>query len=162
MDAGAPRKVPAAFLVRNPISLGSVGCNLDCDFCQAWQYTRLKHVNSEYFEHHTAEEIIDRAKQFEAGIPVVIAGDFNAGTESKPYRLLSAAFMDTFQKLHPTVKEAGTFNGFKGESHGARIDLIFSSQENEILAASIDRRDFNGRTPSDHFPVTSVLRIKSD
>ena len=109
-----------------------------------------------------AKVLINRVRRFEAGIPVIIVGDFNAGTDSKPYRLLTEDFVDTFQKLNPAAKQSGTFNGFRGETTGARIDFIFASPQNKIVAASIDRRDFDGKTPSDHFPVTSVLKIKSD
>jgi endonuclease/exonuclease/phosphatase family metal-dependent hydrolase len=38
------------------------------------------------------------------------------------------------------------------------IDAIMVSPEFDVLAASIDRTERDGRYPSDHFPVTARLR----
>ncbi len=109
----------------------------------------------------SAQVIVDRAKRFERSVPVVITGDFNTDSTTKPYQLLSSNFVDTFQKLHPDAKETGTFGGFQGRTDGARIDFIFSSENITVVEAGIDRREFEGRNPSDHYPVTCVLRINS-
>ena len=97
---------------------------------------------------------------------VVVTGDFNAGEASGPYKAPfdkteagPAPVIDTFRALHPTPgKEEGTFNGFKATAiSGPRIDWIGCSRDWKVTAAGIDRTVRDGRTPSDHFPVTAVL-----
>ena len=107
----------------------------------------------------SAEVIVRRAARFESGVPVVLTGDFNTGPKSKPYQRLTSVFRDTFQTLHPDAKETGTFNGFKDRKDGTRIDFVFTSTTVEVKSASIETQTYEGRNPSDHFPVTAVLRL---
>jgi endonuclease/exonuclease/phosphatase family metal-dependent hydrolase len=96
------------------------------------------------------------------GCRIVIVGDFNSGEGGEPYRALfgDGRLVDTFRAVHPDRgEEEGTFSGFRaGNAKGDRIDWIGVSLDWEILGASIDRTARGGRTPSDHFPVTAVLR----
>lgn len=98
--------------------------------------------------------------------PVVVTGDFNAAEESEPYRLFfrpqggeADLLADTFRVANPTRSpHEGTFSGFRaGSDSGARIDWIAASRHFRVLQASIDRTARDGRTPSDHYPVTAVL-----
>jgi len=98
---------------------------------------------------------------------VIVTGDFNAGEDNDPYRALFAEvdgkpspLLDTFRVAHPTRgKVEGTFSGFKaGSVAGGRIDWIACSRDWDVRLAGIDRTAKDGRTPSDHFPVTAVLR----
>jgi exonuclease III len=53
----------------------------------------------------------------------------------------------------------GTFTGFQvGPSKGSRIDWLGVSRDWQVVAAGIDRTVKEGKTHSDHFPVTAVLR----
>jgi len=90
--------------------------------------------------------------------PVIITGDFNAG-ENNPaiLNLLSAGFTDSFRKLHPDEKEAGTYHAFKGTITGDKIDFIFCSKNFRIFTAEILRNNKDGKYPSDHFPVNAVV-----
>jgi len=97
---------------------------------------------------------------------LVLTGDFNAGDGSDPYRALfetaadvPSPVVDAFRKTHPERgAEEGTFSGFKAEStRGDRIDWIGVSRDWTIREAAIDRTAREGRTPSDHFPVTAIL-----
>jgi endonuclease/exonuclease/phosphatase family metal-dependent hydrolase len=101
------------------------------------------------------------------GSSVIVTGDFNAGEGSDPYRALFAPIddqpsplVDAFRVLHSERKDnEGTFSGFKADAAGgARIDWIGVSRDWQIVQAGIDRTARDGRTPSDHFPVTAVLR----
>ena len=66
---------------------------------------------------------------------------------------------DSFQLKNPNPGEPeGTFHGFKGSVGGARIDWIGATAKFTIESATIDRTKFDGRYPSDHFPVTAVLK----
>lgn len=99
---------------------------------------------------------------------VIVTGDFNAGEGSAPYTALFATadrdseaspVRDSYRVVHP-AREAneGTFSGFlSAVTAGERIDWIAISPDWSVSEAAIDRTARDGRTPSDHFPVTAVL-----
>lgn len=101
-----------------------------------------------------------------SGCRLIVTGDFNAGEGSEPYKALFAAddqppaVVDTYRAIMPTKTETeGTFNGFKPTAvNGPRIDWIGCSRDWDVRLAGIDRTARDGRVPSDHFPVTAVLR----
>lgn len=101
------------------------------------------------------------------GCRIVVTGDFNAAEGSEPYTALFAPtegkpspLIDTFRVQHPNRgKNEGTFSGFKATATtGERIDWIACSRDWQVRLAGIDHTARDGRTPSDHFPVTAVLR----
>jgi endonuclease/exonuclease/phosphatase family metal-dependent hydrolase len=71
-----------------------------------------------------------------------------------------SAVVDCFRVAHPERTDSeGTGSGFKAENtRGARIDWIACSREWKVLEAEIVRTASDGRTPSDHFPVTVQLQ----
>jgi len=99
------------------------------------------------------------------GKPVILMGDFNCGPRSPPYNVLTedrgnlAELHDAHVALGHAEIDAGTFNAFRGERTGRRIDWILFNRRFRALESDIDRRDFGGRYPSDHFPVTATLRL---
>jgi len=109
--------------------------------------------------------------------PFVITGDFNAGENNPAILYLKGkealddgkggqsrnllAVVDTFRLLHPEAKDVGTFNEFKGNRKGDKIDYIFTTPDVKVLEAEILRDNINGRYPSDHFPVTARLGFVS-
>ena len=105
--------------------------------------------------------------------PVVVLGDFNAGEDNPAIRFLlgelaatdagwsypSPHLRDTYRTRYPTAGEdVGTFNAFRGESSGEQIDWILVSEHWDVLEAAIVRTHYDGRYPSDHFPVTALIR----
>lgn len=44
------------------LSLGNFGCNLDCDYCQNWQYSQFQYTAPEHIHHYSTRQIIDEAK----------------------------------------------------------------------------------------------------
>lgn len=100
------------------------------------------------------------------GCRVIVAGDFNAGEGSPPYQALfdesegmESPLVDTYRVIHPERGDhEGTFSGFVATAtRGPRIDWIGVSRDWQILSAEIDRTEREGRTPSDHFPITAVV-----
>jgi len=97
---------------------------------------------------------------------VVITGDFNDAVGSEPYRNLFQTgitplnLIDTYAAATPANEPGeGTFSGFRaGAVQGERIDWIAVSSDWEILEAGIDRSEKEGQTPSDHFPIWTVLQ----
>ncbi len=43
------------------LSIGNIGCNLDCDFCQNWATSQMKHLREEDYGEITPEKIIKEA-----------------------------------------------------------------------------------------------------
>lgn len=98
---------------------------------------------------------------------VIVTGDFNSAEGSEPYEALfspvagqASPLVDTFRVVCPNRGEReGTFCGFKADTtNGSRIDWIGVSRDWQIVTAGIDRTANEGRTPSDHFAVFTVLR----
>lgn len=93
--------------------------------------------------------------------PVVVVGDFNAGeANSAVLTLRDAGFSDTFRVVDSASQWVGTFNGFRGDSTGPKIDYVFASAAWRVLEAAIVRDRPAGRDASDHFPVTARLSLK--
>jgi hypothetical protein len=68
--------------------------------------------------------------------------------------------VDAYRVAHPEKSpDEGTASGFRADAtRGSRIDWIACSRDWRVLRAGIDRTSRDGRTPSDHFAVTAVLR----
>ena len=129
-----------------------------------------------HFDHLGKQARVESARLLRRQIPalgqgcrVIVTGDFNAAEGSEPYRALFGQFedqpspvVDTLRAVHPQAGPSeGTFSGFKADSiSGARMDWIGVSRDWRIVQAEIDRTSRDGRTPSDHFPVTAVLRAR--
>ena len=129
-----------------------------------------------HFDHRGERARLESAKLLRKKIaaiagdgPVILTGDFNAAPGSDPYRALfetpgAPRLVDTYRVHHPADpgEAAGTFSGFLAANRGGpRIDWIAASPGWTVESAAIDRTHRDGRTPSDHFPVTAVLRRES-
>ena len=102
--------------------------------------------------------------------PYVVAGDFNAGETNPAVMYLTAGaehggvpnpvpMVDTFRVLYPDATVVGTFHEFKGNTTGDKIDYVLTPSDVKVLDAQIIRTQYNGRYPSDHFPVTARLYL---
>lgn len=78
----------------------------------------------------------------------VLAGDLNTFPMSEPYRLLKQYLVDAF----PDLFSEGTYR-MKGMP-SPKIDHIFCSKDISALKAEVVKQG-----PSDHYPVTAVLRL---
>jgi endonuclease/exonuclease/phosphatase family metal-dependent hydrolase len=112
----------------------------------------------------SAKLLRERIETLREGAPVVLVGDFNTGEGTEPYTTLlgeegkPSRLVDSFRVAHPERgKEEGTFNGFKGERTGARIDWILHTPGMKTLNCEIVHESEGQRYPSDHFPVSAVL-----
>ena len=66
---------------------------------------------------------------------------------------------DTFRIANKNrTEEDSTLSGWNGRTSGNRIDWVLCSRNYRVLSAMIDRTEFSGRYPSDHYPVTTILR----
>lgn len=110
--------------------------------------------------HESAKLVHQRASELD-GTPIILTGDFNCPEGSKPWKALTlpGLLKDTRRVAHPDPQESeGTFNGFRGQAGEARIDWILTTDDFAVHSAEIVRTHDQGRYPSDHYPVTAVLR----
>ena len=109
----------------------------------------------------SAALLLQRVTARAPAAPVIVTGDFNAGEQNPAVLALGATLRDSFRVRHPSATGVGTFSGFRAENTGGdKIDYVFVSPDVEVLDAAIDRSARDGRTPSDHFPVTARIRMK--
>lgn len=169
------------WLSQTPADVGSKSWDSSLPRMATWVKLRDKKADGKpifwlntHFDHIGKVSRIEAAKvirtQISAlgeGCSILVTGDFNAGEGSEPYKALFAVegktespVVDSFRVTHPKRGEnEGTTTPFKaGPSKGNRIDWIGVSRDWKVLTAAIDHTSRNGRTPSDHFPITAVLR----
>lgn len=109
------------------------------------------------------KEIADR----KTDDPFLVMGDFNMppdnpamayllkkGVES-PYPALVTAW----ELANPDKPSGGTAHRFNGNANGKKIDHILVTDGAKVLGADIDRHSVNGRYPSDHFPISAIIRL---
>lgn len=111
----------------------------------------------------SARLIRRQAEELGKGCSIIISGDFNTGEGSEPYVALFTSdgpVVDSYRQKHPERAEGeATFNQFRaGSRRGSRIDWIAVSRDWEVVDAHIDRTDYEGRTPSDHYPIHAILK----
>jgi endonuclease/exonuclease/phosphatase family metal-dependent hydrolase len=106
----------------------------------------------------------------------IVTGDFNAGESNPAITYLtgkttlvssgesrsksSVPVVDSFRVLHPDAVEVGTFHAYEGNRKGEKIDFIFTLPDVQVIEAEIVHTQYDGRYPSDHFPVTTRLRLR--
>jgi endonuclease/exonuclease/phosphatase family metal-dependent hydrolase len=127
-------------------------------------------VYNTHFDHRSQESrlasatLIGQRIKAHRGERVVLLGDFNAGEDNQAMLYLTThrggpRLVDTFRAAHPDATGVGTFNAFKGESAGDKIDHVFVNSGFTTLDAGIDRTNEDGRYPSDHFPVWARITL---
>lgn len=137
--------------------------------------THLDHV-SEEARLQGVRMVREKAEELSRGAdgracPVIVTGDFNtsAGGPLGIYlrgdisRSASQLTLRDAYRIHDPSddNDEATFNNWKPQESGDRIDWIFATPSFDVVTAAIDRRMPNGVMPSDHYPVSAVLRVRS-
>jgi endonuclease/exonuclease/phosphatase family metal-dependent hydrolase len=96
--------------------------------------------------------------------PIVVTVDFNAGKGTSAYRQLarSGTLFDTYRAVHAAAASEGTYHDYGRSSRCASIDWILATAPLVSVAAQVDRYRKGNLFPSDHYPLTAVLRWKDD
>lgn len=130
-----------------------------------------------HFDHRVQEAreksavlILERIHEITPKAPIILMGDFNAGTDNPAYTTLTSqdpnalSLTDTWTISNERQGEGiGSFNGWRGpRENGPRIDWILVSPEITCQQTQIDTYEENGQYPSDHFPVIAQLRINAN
>lgn len=109
---------------------------------------------------NSARLIAERTGKLPRGVPFVMTGDFNAPAGGEVYKVFAGALTDAWTSAPRRTGPEGTFNGFKGMTTGPRIDWIFYRGALKASEAETVTRNQDGRYPSDHFPVLTVLEFR--
>jgi endonuclease/exonuclease/phosphatase family metal-dependent hydrolase len=126
--------------------------------------THLDHQAQEAREKGAAL-ILERIEGFDASLPLVVTGDFNADAgDNRVYAMLveSGPLVDSWRALGKEEPPLGTYHAFEGLQTGSergRIDWILARGEVTALEAEVITHSRDGQYPSDHFPVIARLRI---
>jgi endonuclease/exonuclease/phosphatase family metal-dependent hydrolase len=110
----------------------------------------------------STQMLADRIGRRPTADPFVVMGDFNADLNNLALRSLLEGDLrpvDSWQVLHGQAEPPGTFHAFSGTPRPGKIDHILVPQGTEVLEAGIDQRSFDGRYPSDHFPVYARITL---
>ncbi len=107
--------------------------------------------------------------------PAVVTGDFNAGPKNPALLYLKGQgtlrnqagaassnpfpLTDTFAVLHPDTNGIATFGNYIGNRKGDKIDFILIGPGLRARRSEIVRAQWNGKYPSDHYPVTARVDI---
>jgi endonuclease/exonuclease/phosphatase family metal-dependent hydrolase len=153
-------------------------CRADTTRMFVFFNTHFDHVGS-VARRESARLLRARIAAIAAAAPVIVTGDFNAPADPDidgPYRELvrprgdagrlvvedegcSRGLFDVYRALHNPSPDEGTYHGFAGDIAGSRIDWVLVSLDLVPVKAAIVREHLDGRYPSDHFPVTALVRF---
>ncbi|MCW5963835.1 MAG: endonuclease/exonuclease/phosphatase family protein [Bryobacterales bacterium] len=120
--------------------------------------------------HHTAQAnearvnsaklIASRLASLPSGAPVIVTGDFNAAApEAEAYTILTANLKDARTTAARSIGPNGTISGFGERSGDRRIDWILYRGPFTVLESETITYNEDGRYPSDHYPILSVLEF---
>lgn len=127
--------------------------------------THLDHIGVQAREEST-KLLLEVIPDFAGELPFLLLGDFNYDQNSGNYQLLknSPVLTDTYDIAQQKVNaNRGTLNSFNPNSTStARIDHIFINRQNSptVVKHQIITNSFQGKVPSDHFPVMVELRFE--
>jgi endonuclease/exonuclease/phosphatase family metal-dependent hydrolase len=107
--------------------------------------------------------ILEKIKTIAGESPVILTGDFNGDHSSAWYQLIanSGILLDTYKRVDAPYKPNGTFQGFGPNLNADQvIDHIFTSSHFTVSRWGVLTDSYNGKFPSDHFPVLSRITLK--
>ena len=112
----------------------------------------------------SAKLLLKKVKEIADNNPVVVTGDFNAGDEDEPIKIIvdknkpDHLTDSKFISLTPHYGPDGTFNAFEAkEVDNKAIDHIFIKNNFKVLKHATVSESWNGRFSSDHFPVFAEI-----
>lgn len=166
------------WLSDTPEEIGSRGWDADLPRIATWVLLKFRsnplnevYVVNTHFDHRGEQARLESARLIRrltdslSGRPILVIGDFNCAPGSAPHAVLTedtgnnAHLRDTYVVLGYEERGAGTYHAFRGDVSGPRIDWILCNRRFDVLESRILRTAYDGRYPSDHFPVTAVVQI---
>ena len=147
-------------------------CNRICSWVQLTDKATGKNFYffSAHFDHQgniarveSSKLILQRINSIAGNEPVIFVGDLNGDQQSEWYKIIDASdFLDdTFKQVNSPYAGTGTFNGFgKNIQAAGIIDHIFVTKHFVVKRWGILTDSYQGKYPSDHFPVLADMEMK--
>ena len=108
----------------------------------------------------SAHLVLQKIKEMAANSATIFTGDFNVDQHNESYKeVLSTGVLQDCYNLAP-VKLAtnGTFNAFNlNTKTDSRIDHIFVTKQFNVKRYAILTNSYEGKAPSDHYPVVAIM-----
>jgi endonuclease/exonuclease/phosphatase family metal-dependent hydrolase len=107
--------------------------------------------------------VLQKIKEIADNAPVLFTGDLNGSHTSTWYQEIanSSVLKDTYGEVEFPYAPNGSFNAFNNSRKSTEIiDHIFLSKHFGVKKWGILTDTYNGKFPSDHFPVLSVIAFK--
>lgn len=121
--------------------------------------THFDHVGT-IARRESAKLILNKAKEFANDLPLILTGDFNIDEHNEAYFTLanSGVVKDVHGLADIVYQPNSTFNGWgKSLQAAGRIDHIFITGPFSVHKYGILTDTYQGKFPSDHFPVMAEL-----
>lgn len=119
--------------------------------------TTFMHINT-HLEHKSGEARVKQAKVLiefinkNAGIPMIMSGDFNCTTGSDPYRIITSTGLADSSTVARQTESTKTFHNYS--SSDKTLDYFFiTPQYINVDRYHVCNEKINGEYPSDHHPV---------
>lgn len=123
--------------------------------------THLDHIG-EQARYEGLRLIVRLIDSYSEHLPIVLTGDFNFTRDYPAYNIISNRLIDA-QFVSQSSPGGGnqTYNGFGSDMNSNnKIDYVFVSDSWTVLSHNILTQTYNGRYPSDHFPIEATLSFK--
>jgi endonuclease/exonuclease/phosphatase family metal-dependent hydrolase len=121
--------------------------------------THLDHISQNARENGIKLIVEKMEKKIqETKLPALLMGDFNSEPGNNVIQYLDGVnFMRSCYENEDMM--GTTYHDFEGGEDGPQIDYIYFSEGLKQLEMGIDRTDFSGKYPSDHYPVWSTIIV---
>lgn len=91
-------------------------------------------------------------------LPLILIGDFNASEKSPSIERIKNNGVIPLRSVYNG--DLRTVHFFKGGEKGLRCDHMLVSDDFTVENAYVDTTSFNGRWPSDHYPIVAELGLE--
>jgi len=162
------------WLSETPEIAGSKGWDGACERVASWAVLKENTTGKKLFfinthlDHvgKTARQegvtlLMERAKEYGKGMPILITGDFNANPESSviAHVLESGEFNDSYELATDKSGLTGTFHNYGRipVERRNRIDYIFVTDPIQVIYYEALPEQLNGIYISDHAPITAKV-----
>jgi endonuclease/exonuclease/phosphatase family metal-dependent hydrolase len=110
----------------------------------------------------SSQLVVGLVKSMAGKLPVIVTGDFNYTRQFAGYAIVADLLRDA-EQVAGSQAQGGTisFNDFgKSSEPDRKIDFIFVNDDVEVVSHRIITDQYQGRYPSDHYPLQAELRLR--
>lgn len=169
------------WLSEHPDEIGSKSWDAALTRICSWARLRENSTGKEFvfanthFDHkgviarqEASKVISTRLSSIAVNVAAILTGDLNINEDNPAYAVLThptrpgaIRWIDSYRELYPLRSpDEVSFHAFKGGTKGSRIDFIFHTDHWIATESDIVRTSKANHYPSDHYPVTAVVKLK--